>query len=209
MTETLITFLDRGGPVLWLIAGLSVLTLALIFWKVMQLLRLGAWSGSATAQAMHALGTGNTAAAIAHVQNRRSIRARLATHALATRANPAFSEADAREEVARFARADLAQARIGLRALELIMTIAPLLGLLGTVLGMIAAFQTLQESGAQADPSALAGGIWEALLTTAAGMAVAIPAGIALSWFEGITDRLQGDLEDTATRIFTTPGQTT
>lgn len=86
--------------------------------------------------------------------------------------------------------------------LELVATIAPLLGLLGTVLGMIAAFQVLQGSGNQADPADLAGGIWVALLTTAAGMAVAIPAGIALSWFEGITDRLQADLEDLATRIF-------
>ena len=48
----------------------------------------------------------------------------------------------------------------------------------------------------------LAGGIWVALLTTAAGMAVAIPAGVALSWFESISDRLQADLEDLATRVF-------
>ena len=41
-----------------------------------------------------------------------------------------------------------------------------------------------------------------ALLTTAAGMAVAIPAGVALSWFESISDRLQSDLEDLATRVF-------
>jgi biopolymer transport protein ExbB len=85
--------------------------------------------------------------------------------------------------------------------LELTATVAPLLGLLGTVLGMIAAFQTLQEAGARADPTALAGGIWEALLTTAAGMAVAIPAAIALSWFEGVIDRLRIDLEGVATRI--------
>jgi len=68
---------------------------------------------------------------------------------------------------------------------------------------MIAAFQALQDSGSRADPAALAGGIWEALLTTAAGMAVAIPAGVALVWFESLCDRLQGDMEDTATRIFT------
>jgi biopolymer transport protein ExbB len=78
--------------------------------------------------------------------------------------------------------------------------------LLGTVLGMIAAFQTLQQSGAQADPSDLAGGIWEALLTTAAGMGVAIPASMALSWFESVVDRVQADMEDLATRIFTRGG---
>jgi biopolymer transport protein ExbB len=67
---------------------------------------------------------------------------------------------------------------------------------------MIDAFQALQDAGDRADPAALAGGIWEALLTTAAGMAVAIPAGVALVWFESICDRVQADLEDIATRIF-------
>ena len=100
----------------------------------------------------------------------------------------------------------LAEARTGLRALELVATIAPLIGLLGTVLGMIAAFQALQTSGNSADPSVLAGGIWEALLTTAAGMAVAIPASAALTWFESVADRVQADMEDAATRIFTAGG---
>ena len=86
--------------------------------------------------------------------------------------------------------------------LELISTIAPLLGLLGTVLGMIAAFQALQESGSRADPAILAGGIWEALLTTAAGMAVAIPASITLTWFESVVERVRHDLEDIAARVF-------
>jgi biopolymer transport protein ExbB len=116
--------------------------------------------------------------------------------------NPSLSEAQAREETTRYARARLTDLRVGLRALELIATTAPLLGLLGTVLGMIDAFQALQEAGNRADPAALAGGIWEALLTTAAGMAVAIPAGAALVWFESVCDRTQADLEDIATRIF-------
>jgi biopolymer transport protein ExbB len=104
----------------------------------------------------------------------------------------------------RVAKQCLARARAGLRPLELIATIAPLLGLLGTVLGMISAFQALQEAGARADPSMLAGGIWEALLTTAAGMAVAIPASVAATWFESITDRLRLEMEDIGTRIFQT-----
>ncbi|MCE8471205.1 MotA/TolQ/ExbB proton channel family protein, partial [Rhodovulum sulfidophilum] len=85
---------------------------------------------------------------------------------------------------------------------ELIAVIAPLLGLLGTVLGMIDAFQALQSAGAAADPADLAGGIWEALLTTAAGMAVAIPAAVALSWFESVADSARADMEDLATRLF-------
>ncbi len=206
--QSLLSFLDRGGPTLWLIAGLSVLTLALILWKLWQLTILGAWSGGAATERAIALWSdaqGETAMTV--VSSRRSLRARLAQRAMSARLDDTLSDTAAREETARFARADLGQARRGLRALELISTIAPLLGLLGTVLGMITAFQTLQDAGARADPSALAGGIWVALLTTAAGMAVAIPAGVALSWFESVTDALQADMEDAATRIFIRGGR--
>ena len=83
------------------------------------------------------------------------------------------------------------------RTLELIGLIAPLLGLLGTILGMISAFKALQSSGAQADPSVLAGGIWEALLTTAFGLAVAIPAIVAFNLSENRIDKLR----DTASAV--------
>ncbi|MCK4304472.1 MAG: MotA/TolQ/ExbB proton channel family protein, partial [Candidatus Eisenbacteria sp.] len=53
---------------------------------------------------------------------------------------------------------------------------APLLGFLGTVLGMIQAFQRIESLGGNVDASVLAGGIWAALLTTAAGLTVAVPA---------------------------------
>ena len=73
----------------------------------------------------------------------------------------------------------------GLRFLDNVAQLAPLLGLFGTVLGMIEAFQSLQDAGAQVDPSILAGGIWVALLTTAVGLVVAMPAALILAWFEG------------------------
>ncbi len=203
LPPSLIAFLERGGPVLWLIAALSVLTMALILWKLWQLARLGAWSGAATTAALESWAQGDADAARAKLQGRRSIRARMALAAMTARHDPALTEAQAREETTAHARIDLAHARSGLRALELIATTAPLLGLLGTVVGMIDAFQALQEAGSRADPAALAGGIWEALLTTAAGMAVAIPAGVALTWFESIAARLQGDMETAATRVFT------
>ena len=67
---------------------------------------------------------------------------------------------------------------------------------------MIEAFQALEAAGARPDAAVLAGGIWQALLTTAAGMGVAIPAAVALAAFEGVADRVQADLEDIATGIF-------
>jgi len=198
--------LGRGGPVMWIIAALSVATVAFILWKIWRLALMGAWSGAASERAVSLWTAGDRAGASAAIEGRTSLRARLVRIAMAARVDPALTEAQAREETTRVARAELARARAGLRLLDLVVTIAPLLGLLGTVLGMIAAFQTLQQAGAQADPSDLAGGIWEALLTTAAGMGVAIPASMALSWFESVVDRVQADMEDLATRIFTRGG---
>jgi len=183
-----------------------VLTLALILWKLWRLMLTGAWSGAVTERAVALWQDGQRAQAMALLRPRGSLRARLALAAMEARGVAQWSEAQAREETTRVAKLLLGEARTGLRALELIATIAPLIGLLGTVLGMIAAFQALQTSGNSADPSVLAGGIWEALLTTAAGMAVAIPASAALTWFESVADRVQADMEDAATRIFTAAG---
>jgi len=172
-------FLEDGGPSIWAIAALSVILLTAILWKIWRFTFTGVWK-------------------IAR-------KSRKGFQNDVTRSIKALSPTDAREDVARVAKNRLAEASSGFRLLELISTIAPLLGLLGTVLGMIVAFQALQDSGSRADPSILAGGIWEALLTTAAGMAVAIPASIALTWFESVVERLRLDYEDIATQSFIEP----
>jgi biopolymer transport protein ExbB len=198
----LMSFIAMGGPAMWAIAVLSVLALALILWKVMRLLSFGAWSGGRrTAEALELWHTGQRDAAMQLLAGRSSLRAQLALAAMRAAQNPALDREAAEAETARVARKLLAQARAGLRGLELASTIGPLLGLLGTVTGMIAAFQALQEAGSRADPATLAGGIWEALLTTAAGMAVAIPAQVALTWFDSVVDALRHDMEDAATQI--------
>lgn len=194
-------FLIKGGPAIWVIAGLSVLTLALILWKLWRLILMGAFAGQRAERAVQLWQQDARDLATQTVAGRAGLRARLVRAAIAAQ-TAGLPEAAAREETTRIARRLLAEARAGLRALELITVIAPLLGLLGTVLGMIEAFQALQSTGAAADPADLAGGIWEALLTTAAGMAVAIPAAIALSWFESIVDSARADMEDLATRLF-------
>ena len=199
MMTDIVDFLNRGGPALWVIAGLSVITLALILWKLWRLSQLGAWRSDAAEKAVRLWQKDQHKAALAGVQHRKAVRARVVQTAM--QACSTLPLEDAREETARVARGMLMQTGSGARAHDLIATIAPLVGLLGTVLGMIEAFQALQDSGARADPAALAGGIWEALLTTAAGMAVAIPASMALSWFDSINDRLAHDFDDLATRI--------
>lgn len=77
-----------------------------------------------------------------------------------------------------------------LRLFNGVSTISPLLGLLGTVLGMIRAFNAIVTAGAMGRPELLANGISQALLTTAAGLSVAIPALIAYLYFISRVDRL-------------------
>ena len=76
-----------------------------------------------------------------------------------------------------------------MRLLETIVQAAPMLGLLGTVLGMIEAFGKLAANGGVGDPGQLAGGIWIALSTTAAGLAVAIPFYFVVNWLEERIER--------------------
>lgn len=199
-SERAMEFLENGGPALWAIAALSVITLALIFWKIWRLALAGAWAHGQAARAVEVFEFQGPGPALELVENRRGIRSQVMATTL--QCLKTMSVDVAREETARVAKRRLGEARIGLGALELISTVAPLLGLLGTVLGMIAAFQALQAAGARADPTLLAGGIWEALLTTAAGMAVAIPASAALTWFESVIERMRQDIEDNATRLF-------
>jgi len=82
-----------------------------------------------------------------------------------------------------------------LQALATIANIAPLLGLLGTVLGMIKAFMVIQQMGGKVNAAVLAGGIWEALLTTALGLSVALPTMIAHSYLVAQVDQYEARLQ--------------
>lgn len=88
-----------------------------------------------------------------------------------------------------------------LRGLAIIGNITPLLGLLGTVTGMIKAFMKIQALGGRVDASVLAGGIWEALITTAFGLSIAIPTLVAYHYFEGRVDNISSQMKDAATEL--------
>lgn len=201
ISDAMLDFLARGGPAIWSILVLSVVALGVFLWKVAGLFAARAWSRRRVEIAVRLWEIGEADNARAELRGRPGIRARVLRSAFDALSS-GMDEARAREEATRVARLALADLGAGSRVLELTVTIAPLLGLLGTVFGMIEAFQVLEEAGSRADPAALAGGIWEALLTTAAGMAVAIPASVALSWIEGQLARVALDLESLVTRAF-------
>lgn len=189
-------WLGAGGPIVGAILLLSVLSLGIILWKAWALSQARVGGDRALEAGLEAWRRGEADRAEAFFLQARGAIAPVARSAAA---------GNDRDEVERVAMLGLADLRYGLRALETIAALAPLLGLMGTVLGMIEAFQALQVAGAQADPAALAGGIWEALLTTAAGMAVAIPTSAALSWFDSSVEVARLRMEDVATQLARRP----
>ena len=89
----------------------------------------------------------------------------------------------------------------GLSVLASVAGIAPLLGFLGTVTGMIQAFMTIQDLAGAANPSDLAGGIWEALITTAFGLIIGIPAFALYNYFLSTVKKLVGEMETVANDV--------
>jgi biopolymer transport protein ExbB len=98
---------------------------------------------------------------------------------------------------------ELTKLESGLVWLATLTNVAPLLGFLGTVVGMIIAFEAIELAG-EVDPTTVAGGIKVALLTTAAGLAIAIPVSIAHNYFVSRIDSLVIDMEESAQKMIDT-----
>lgn len=177
------SFLQLGGPVVACIAGLSVVALALILVKVTEFLICGVGTARNAKNASHLWLQKQYGSAKDRLLRPKSAADKaVATTMVMLEKNS--SKQDIEERVSVEATGNLHQFSKGVRALEAIAQVAPLIGLFGTVLGMIEAFQALQSTGSNVDPSALAGGIWVALMTTAAGLGVAMPVSLVVTWLE-------------------------
>jgi len=184
LIQTVSSFMALGGPVVALLVVLSVFAFALILLKLVQFWRERVGRHGRARRALNAWQKGDKGAARALVADDRApVSAAIAT-AMKMFASGQISRNLIEAEVARVAGARLHDLQRGFRALDAVSQVAPLLGLFGTVLGMIEAFRKLQEAGNAVDPSLLAGGIWVALLTTATGLAIAMPVSLILAWFE-------------------------
>ena len=174
--DAILGFIDLGGWVVALILALSVVAGAVVLWKLVQFRALGVGRHGGLTAALEASDCGARVRAVALADAAPSHLAPVL--ALALRAGAG------RERLYALAEVRLARLETGFRLLDAVAQTAPLLGLFGTVLGMIDAFRAMQAAGQDVDPSVLAGGIWVALMTTAAGLAVAMPVAALLSWLE-------------------------
>lgn len=191
--------LMQGGPVIWVLLAMSLASVALIGARALAL--RGTLSGAAgRAAALERWSAGDAQGALAALDAGRSPADRLLHHAMTAlvRGTPRSAlDSDLQW------RGNAEVARLGrhLRVLDLVAMTGPLLGLLGTVLGMIVAFQTLALAEGAANAGMLAGGIWQALLTTAAGLLVAIPAAVASALFGARVEAVAQEIEATLGRL--------
>lgn len=196
-------FLDAGGPVVLILGAMSVVALAIILVKLWQFAAARAWDRRTARRAVALHRSGRSIEAISLASKSRNPVAEVVAYALRGCLRRDIDEAVVREEVARLASERIEALRAYLRPLEVIASLSPLLGLFGTVLGMIEAFQQLQNAGSQVNPAVLSGGIWEALLTTAVGLAVAIPVVAILAWIERVIEGVTHEMETVVTQVFT------
>lgn len=194
--------LAAGGPVVLVLIAMSVVALAIVLVKLWQFHAARLGERDRVRLALTLVRAGRPQEALATVRSSRNPVAQAVARAILG-SQRGLPETKVREEVVRFGGDMLEELRGYLRPLEVIASLAPLLGLFGTVLGMIGAFQQLEAAGNQVDPSVLSGGIWEALLTTAVGLAVAIPAVAALNWLERVVERVAHDMDSAITGVFT------
>ncbi len=196
-------WLSAGGPVVAVLLVVSVVAVAVVLLKLYQFAALRVWSMRGIEEALARWRLGRSGEALEILAATRSPVARVVEAAVQGVVRKGGDDPKVREEVTRLA--SLWQENLGryLRVLEVVGALSPLLGLLGTVLGMIEAFQQLESAGSRVSPALLAGGVWEALLTTAAGLSVAIPTVAVLHGLEHVVTRVGQRMEDAVTRVFT------
>jgi biopolymer transport protein ExbB len=196
------TLVELGGPVVAVQIAISVVGLAMVLYKFFQYALLNSARFEPLRHAVTVWQRGDRDQALAQLDK--------SGLALAQDVRFGLEHLDSaprdalREELARRGSAFVKPYGSLLRSIELIYYLSPVLGLLGTVLGMIDAFRELAAvAGADQNSNALASGIWEALLTTAVGLVIAVPFTVFHAMLETRYERIGDQSADVLTRVMT------
>jgi len=181
----IIMLIDKGGPVMWVLLGYSVVAVAIVVERLIHLQLLPKATGGL--DSLYAV-TGKRMAPEAAI-------------AIGVKRAAGAGVKDLTRVASRIGSEQLARMESGLRTLAWLGNTAPLLGLFGTITGMIKAFQVIEAAGGKVDAQALAGGIWEAMVTTGAGLSVAIPVLFMLHLLEGMVDRRAKSMQRVASMV--------
>ena len=186
---------DKGGVVVWVLLGYSVLALAIIIERLLQFMLMGRLPPEFEQRLPEALVRGELGAWL------ESLKGPEITILRGTLDAAAAGVQDLVRVAQRIGSVELQRMERGFRTLGILGNTAPLLGLLGTIIGMIKAFMVIEQAGGRVDAQALAGGIWEAMLTTGVGLVVAIPVLLALHMLEGMADRRAQNMRSCASLL--------
>ncbi len=194
----LMEFLQSGGPVMVPIALVSLVALTVFLWRLAMLRQSRIAPRSFVVEIEDLVKQGRHADALTVCRKQDSIAAaRVVAVAIEARGGARGHIKERLEEIGRREAADL---ELGADILGTMAAIAPLLGLLGTVWGMIQTFEVIQDQG-MGMVGSLAGGISQALITTLAGLSVGIPAVVAHRWVLGSVDSLVMELETVSLQV--------
>lgn len=183
---------------MWVLLAMSVVALAVIIERAAVYLWFGLRSDAWLSEEKSLLREGKTAEALENARRSRHPVARVVEAYLENLPRPHKLRMDAVKQAGSLA---LESVEARLRLLAAISHLAPLVGLLGTVIGMVVAFASIQALKGTVKPADLAGGIWEALLTTVFGLLVAIPCMGAFHAFESHADRIARRMQLAVTGI--------
>ncbi len=204
MIEKGMQLFEMGGPIVIILVALSIISLTVFLFKMWQFFRLGIGAHDKANQAVDLWLQGAGQQALESLLHKNpALTSQVLRHVLQGLLFHPAKETIVREDIERVSAHLLTLAGQKIKLLEIIGQVAPLLGLFGTVIGMIDAFQAMQKAGATIDPSVLAGGIWVALLTTAVGLAVAIPSSLFANWFEARLHQEAHAVETLVTSVLT------
>lgn len=175
--------LDKGGPVVWILLCYSIVALAIVLERYLHFLRMGQLPQGFVFQLQEALSANNLTSFVSGLRGPEV--------AVITGLHNAHQQGvqDLVRTATRVGSQELQRMERGFRTLGLLGDTAPLLGLFGTITGMIKAFMVIEQAGGKVDAQALAGGIWEAMVTTGVGLAVALPILFLLHWLESLATK--------------------
>ncbi|MFH1288334.1 MAG: MotA/TolQ/ExbB proton channel family protein [bacterium] len=188
----LIDIMDKGGPIMYLIFMCSVLGMAIIFERAVKLRSKRIFPEDFIIQIRTFLKKKDISRAVALCESRRIPLARIVRMGLLKYKNGVAEVERSMESAGSLEVAILGER---LRMLSTLANLAPLLGFLGTVTGMIKSFNIIAATGS-GRPDLIAKGISEALITTASGLFVGIPLTIAYFYFQGRVESIIIELEE-------------
>lgn len=185
-----------GGWMMWPLALCLLIGMVVIVWKLIDLTSKGARTRKTLRTIDTLVAEGRIAEAIEAAETSNTPAGRILADGLRRHDEGTERVVKAIENAGMI---EMAKLERGLVVLATVSTVGPLLGFLGTVIGMIEAFQAIELAG-EVEATTVAGGIKVALITTAAGLIIAIPVSIMHNYFVARIDRMVIDMEETAQR---------